>query len=171
MDRSRILALALVLHALATASLAPAHAEVATVRIARQWGLAWMPFVLMERNKIIERRAAEAGLGPIQVEWVQKFHDSNPGTYKVVLASLKEAVDRIHADRRGAAAQYLEVTREKATVDEIVAAISEPLVEFALVPHHTSTIAAFMHRVGSLKAQPPTWKELFFDDVHGLPGS
>src|SRR5262249_7206721 len=52
------------------ASAAAAHAEVGTVRIARQWGLAWMPFVLMERNRIIERRAAEAGLGTVVVEWV-----------------------------------------------------------------------------------------------------
>src|SRR5215470_14426386 len=52
------------------ASAVAAHAEVNTVRIARQWGLAWMPFVLMERDRIIERRAAEAGLGTIKVEWV-----------------------------------------------------------------------------------------------------
>src|SRR5205085_12646184 len=35
-----------------------------------QGRLAWMPFVLMERDRIIERRATEAGLGNVRVEWV-----------------------------------------------------------------------------------------------------
>ena len=46
-----------------------AMAETDTIRIARQWGLAWMPFVLMERERLIEKRAAAAGLGDVKVEW------------------------------------------------------------------------------------------------------
>jgi len=61
--------LSLVLAACALA--APARAEVDTVRIARQWGLAWMPFVPMERDRIIEPRATDAGLGNARVEWVR----------------------------------------------------------------------------------------------------
>jgi NitT/TauT family transport system substrate-binding protein len=28
-----------------------------------------------------------------------------------------------------------------------------------------------MHTVGSIKAKPSTWKDLFFPEVHQLPGS
>jgi NitT/TauT family transport system substrate-binding protein len=28
-----------------------------------------------------------------------------------------------------------------------------------------------MHAVGSIKIKPASWKDLFFPEVHGLPGS
>jgi NitT/TauT family transport system substrate-binding protein len=31
--------------------------------------------------------------------------------------------------------------------------------------------ATFMHSVGSLKAVPKSWKDLFFPEVHDLSGS
>jgi len=29
----------------------------------------------------------------------------------------------------------------------------------------------FMHRIGSIKAKPDSWRDLFFPNVHGSPGS
>jgi NitT/TauT family transport system substrate-binding protein len=29
----------------------------------------------------------------------------------------------------------------------------------------------FMHKIGSIKAKPASWKDLFFPNVHTLPGS
>jgi len=101
----------------------------------------------------------------------QKFRDANPRAYQVVLDSLKEATHLINADKRKAAAEYLEVTKEKASVDQIVEAISDPLVEYSLVPHNAFTVASFMSRIGTLKAKAESWKDLFFSDVHHLPGS
>ena len=101
----------------------------------------------------------------------QKFHDANPKIYRVVLESLSEAIDLINADKRKAAAQYLEITKENMTVDQVVEAISQPLVEYSLVPHNVFAVASFMHRVGSLKGAPESWQDLFFPDVHHLPGS
>jgi NitT/TauT family transport system substrate-binding protein len=40
-----------------------------------------------------------------------------------------------------------------------------------MVPENTMKYAEFMHAVGSIKAMPATWKDLFFPEVHGLPGS
>jgi NitT/TauT family transport system substrate-binding protein len=31
--------------------------------------------------------------------------------------------------------------------------------------------AEFMHRIGSLKNMPESWKDLFFENVHDRPGS
>jgi hypothetical protein len=31
--------------------------------------------------------------------------------------------------------------------------------------------AAFMHRVGSIAVAPKSWKDLFFPEVQGRPGS
>jgi hypothetical protein len=30
---------------------------------------------------------------------------------------------------------------------------------------------SFLHGIGSLKNNPVSWKELFFEEAHGLPGS
>ncbi len=32
-------------------------------------------------------------------------------------------------------------------------------------------LAKFMHNVGMLKVQPESWKDCFFPEVQGLPGS
>jgi NitT/TauT family transport system substrate-binding protein len=100
----------------------------------------------------------------------EKFHDNNPKTYKVVLESLQEALDAINADKRTAAAQYLEITKEKVTVDQVVNSISDPEVQFTLTPHSVYTFASFMHHTGVMKALPPSWKDFFFAEAHGLAG-
>lgn len=61
--RRLLLALALLAGAM------PAHAEVSTVRIARQYGLGFLPLMVMEDQKLFEKRAAEAGLS-VNTEWV-----------------------------------------------------------------------------------------------------
>lgn len=44
-------------------------AEVKEIRIARQHGLGYLPLLVLEDQKLIERRAAEAGLGGVKVTW------------------------------------------------------------------------------------------------------
>jgi NitT/TauT family transport system substrate-binding protein len=59
--------------ALAVAALgaaAPARAEVAEVRLTHQPGMIYMPIILMEQQKLVEKRAAAAGLGDVKVNWV-----------------------------------------------------------------------------------------------------
>jgi len=50
---------------------APASAEVDRVRIGVQPGLTHLPWAVIEHERLIERRAKEAGLGDVKVEW---FH-------------------------------------------------------------------------------------------------
>jgi NitT/TauT family transport system substrate-binding protein len=40
-----------------------------------------------------------------------------------------------------------------------------------MVPENTVKYAEFMHSVGSIKAMPSSWKDLFFPEIHGLAGS
>jgi NitT/TauT family transport system substrate-binding protein len=40
-----------------------------------------------------------------------------------------------------------------------------------MAPESTMKYAEFMHAVGSIKIKPGSWKDLFFPEVHGLPGS
>ena len=46
-----------------------AGAEVTEVRIAKQYGLAYLPLLVMEEHKLIEKHARGAGLGEVTVSW------------------------------------------------------------------------------------------------------
>src|SRR5919199_5333605 len=48
-----------------------ARAEATTLRVAKQSGIAYMQFMVMEDQKMIERQAKAAGLGDITVEFNQ----------------------------------------------------------------------------------------------------
>ncbi len=101
----------------------------------------------------------------------QKFHDANPKTYGAYLAALNAATARSMADPRQAATEYLEVTKEHTTVDELVAIMKEPGFDFGTTPRNTVKVAQFMYRIGAIKEQPRTWQDLFFPEIYGQPGS
>ncbi len=47
----------------------PAMAEVKEVRLAKQHGLGYLPLIIMEEQKLIEKHTKAAGLGDIKVSW------------------------------------------------------------------------------------------------------
>ena len=61
------------LSVIALASLAmpnSSEAEVATIRLAKQYGLAYLPLTIMQEEQLIEKQAAKAGL-TVKTEWLQ----------------------------------------------------------------------------------------------------
>jgi len=55
--------------ALAAVAALPAHAEVSTVRIAQQYGIAYLPLMYMQHEKLLEKHAKQEGLGDVKVTW------------------------------------------------------------------------------------------------------
>src|SRR5215475_10576345 len=47
----------------------PVHAEATTLRVAKQFGLGYLQFMVMQDKRLIETHAKAAGLGDISVEW------------------------------------------------------------------------------------------------------
>lgn len=47
----------------------PAAAEVREVRIAQQFGVAYLPLMVMKNTRLIERQADRLGVGPLKVTW------------------------------------------------------------------------------------------------------
>ena len=47
-----------------------AKAEAKEVRISKGYGILYLPLIVMEQQKLLEKHAAAAGLGPVQVNWV-----------------------------------------------------------------------------------------------------
>jgi NitT/TauT family transport system substrate-binding protein len=102
----------------------------------------------------------------------RRFHDANPQAYAAVLAALDEANAMIRNDP-GAAAQLLIDTGESAglTRDELVEVLRDPAIEFTTVPANFMRYATFMHGIGTLGQLPASWQDLFFPEVHHLPGN
>jgi len=101
----------------------------------------------------------------------EKFRKANPKTYKAVIDALKEATDAINADKKRAAEVYVEEGHGRESVDKILKMMEDPQVHYTMAPEAILPYAQFMHKVGVIKHEPKSWKDLFFPEVHGLPGS
>jgi NitT/TauT family transport system substrate-binding protein len=101
----------------------------------------------------------------------KKFRDENPKTFKAVLDALKEATDSINADKKRAAEIYVREGGGKESADKILKLMSDPQVKYTLAPENVLPYAQFMFRIGTLKNEPKSWKDLFFADIHDMPGT
>jgi NitT/TauT family transport system substrate-binding protein len=101
----------------------------------------------------------------------QKFVDANPQVTKSVVAAMGEAMELIAKDKKRAAQIYLDVTREKTAVDDIVGMLNDPKIAFRLQPSATYPVAEFLHATGRVKNKAASWKDLFVPAAHNLNGS
>jgi len=60
-----------VLAGIVVASALPAFAEVSEVQVAQQYGVSFLPLMLMERDKLVEKHAKASGLGELHVNWAK----------------------------------------------------------------------------------------------------
>jgi hypothetical protein len=51
-----------------------------------------------------------------------------------------------------------------------VAQLNDPGFEFTSQPHRIAYFAAFLNRIGSMKAKVGDWKELFWETAHQQQG-
>jgi len=100
-----------------------------------------------------------------------RFHDQNPKVYQAFLAGFRDAIAEIYRDRPAAAQTYVRLTKEKISAEEVLDLINDPDIEFTMTPKNMMKIVGFMADVGHIKVKPTSWKDLFFPEVHDLPGS
>ena len=95
-----------------------------------------------------------------------KFHDENPKAYAAFVAALKQSFEMIRADKKAAAQVLLDSMGGKGwTVGRELAhhARRSPKINYTTKPENVMKYATFMHEIGSLKNEPASIKELFFD--------
>jgi NitT/TauT family transport system substrate-binding protein len=101
-----------------------------------------------------------------------KFRDDNPRLYAAFLSALHEATAFIQHRARAAAAIYLSMTGDRKTsLDDLTGMLADPQLRFTLVPENVVKFASFKVRIGAVRNPPESWKDLFFPDIHDLPGS
>ena len=102
----------------------------------------------------------------------KRFHDDNPKLYAAVIAAQQDANALIKRDPAKAAEIYLRLANDKKnSLEAMTRMVSDPDFDYTIVPLKVAMFADFMQRVGRLPAKPDSWRDLFFPEIHGLPGS
>ena len=105
------------------------------------------------------------------VAWASTtFRNENPKTFEAIFAAIEEATKFIAGNKRLAADIYLKVSLEKETLKGILTLLGDPDIDFELAPRKTQIFADFKFKIGAIKKRPESWKDMFFPNVHALPG-
>jgi NitT/TauT family transport system substrate-binding protein len=123
-------------------------------------------------HKVLSSYEVLGGPATFVIGWTtSRFVAVNPRTYAAFVAALEEAIDFINSDRRAAAELYLKVSKSKESMESVLKMLDDPDIRFTLTPNGIIKMAEFMHKIGSIRNRPGSWKDLFFSNVHHLPGS
>jgi NitT/TauT family transport system substrate-binding protein len=101
-----------------------------------------------------------------------KFYTENPKTVSAVLAATKEAMSLIQANKEEAAGIYVEQAKgKKSDIPSYVTMLNDPDLAFSPAPSGIMKYAEFMRKIGTIKSEPSSWKDMFIAEAHNLPGS
>jgi NitT/TauT family transport system substrate-binding protein len=106
------------------------------------------------------------------VVWAMaKLYEGEPKVVQAFLAALKIALKEINDDPSGSAALWIKADKSKLTAAEAEKIIRDPENKWTLTPEKVMTVAGYMGRVKMIPIAPKTWKDMFVDAIHDLPGS
>jgi NitT/TauT family transport system substrate-binding protein len=123
-------------------------------------------------HRVISSYEVLGGPATFNTIWTSgKFHDQNPKTYRAVLAALEEATAMINADKKAMGALWLKAENSKLAPDFVEKILADPENVFTTTPQNVMKYAQFMHKTGTIKELPASWKDLFFPEIHDKKGS
>jgi NitT/TauT family transport system substrate-binding protein len=123
-------------------------------------------------RKVVDSYDVLGGPHTFNVVWAStRFRDENPKIVEAFVAALDEAVKFINANRKEAAEIWVRAENSRMPAAEAERIIRLPENEWTMTPKKVMAYADFMSRNGLIPARPESWKDLFFPEMHGLPGS
>lgn len=123
-------------------------------------------------HTVLDANEVWGGPSTFSVAYTSKrFHERNPKLYQAVYNALDEATTMVNQDTRKASAYWIEDGESKLSVDFVQSIAGGKGVTWTMVPQRTQQIAKFMNDVGTLKVMPDSWKDYFFPEAYGMPGS
>ncbi len=112
------------------------------------------------------------GPSTFNVVWATtQFAGANPKIFEAFAAALDEAIAVIRTDRAAAADTYVRLGRDGSDLALIESILADPQVIFTTTPQAMGRFVDFMTRTDMIKRKPVDWKEMFFPNVHGTPGT
>jgi NitT/TauT family transport system substrate-binding protein len=100
-----------------------------------------------------------------------KLYEGEPKLVQAFLAALNEAMKEIKADPHAAAELWVKADKSKIPVADAEKIIRDPENQWTTTPRKTMVFADYMSRVKMIPVKPASWKDMFIDAVHNLPGS
>jgi NitT/TauT family transport system substrate-binding protein len=123
-------------------------------------------------HKVLDSYEVLGGPHTFNAVWATtKLYKENHVVVEAFLAALDDAIQQIAKDPAEAARLWVKNENSKIPVAEIERMIRLPENEWTMVPKKIMAYADFMNRVGLMSAKPTQWQDVFFDDIHKLPGS
>jgi NitT/TauT family transport system substrate-binding protein len=135
------------------------------------------PFMYQELEdkrvrKVLDSYEVLGGPHTFNVVWATtKFYNENRKVVEAFLAAFEDAMKQIAADPAAAAALWVKAEHARLTPAYIEKIIRLPENEWTMVPKKITAYAEFMNRIGMLQVKPASWRDVFFEDTHKLPGS
>jgi len=113
--------------------------------------------------------------GPMSLNLIfatERFHDADPVVCRAFQEGLAEAMDIINSDRSSAVRIYLDNDSSGGTETSFIAhVLDDPALVFTVVPHGVLGAVGFMHKIGIIKNDPESLKDMFFSDAPILEGN
>ena len=135
------------------------------------------PFMYQEFQDKRVRRVLNSydvfgGPHTFNVVWATaKLYEGEPKLVQAFLSALDIAMKDIQADPAAAAALWVKADKSTLTPADAEKIIRDPENKWTLTPEKVMVFADYMARVGMVPAKPASWKDMFVDAIHNLPGS
>ena len=100
----------------------------------------------------------------------KQTRDKNPTLFKAVGNALETSIKMCNADKDAAAVLWKKAQNASESIDELRALLDDPGFEFTSQPHRIATFAAFLKRIGTMKTEVGSWKELFWETAYDQQG-
>jgi NitT/TauT family transport system substrate-binding protein len=123
-------------------------------------------------HKVLDSYQAAGGPHTFNLVWAsEKWVKANAGAARAFVEALREATDFVAQKPAEAARLYATSEKSKSSAEEILAIMKQDGIKYTMTPSGLLKFAAFMNRIGMIKAVPANWQDYAFEHLHGLPGS
>lgn len=125
------------------------------------------PYVVADSADIIP-----GGISQAQLFTTTKFADANPKAVLAIKAAALEAIDLLVNNTEKAVSMYREASGDKTPLPDLLAMLKQPgMMNFDPTPHGTMVFAAHLHKIGTIKTMPTSWKDYYLPTAHDRNGS
>jgi NitT/TauT family transport system substrate-binding protein len=123
-------------------------------------------------RKVLDSYDVLGGPHTFNLVWSQgKLAKEEPKLIRAFVAALDRSIAHIKADPADAASTWTKAEKSRMSAAEAEKMIRLPENEWTMTPKKIMAYAEFMARTGVIPTKPDTWKDLFFEDIHTMPGS
>ena len=123
-------------------------------------------------HRVLNSYDVFGGPHTFNVVWASaKLYEGEPKIVQAFLSAMRIAMKEINDDPAGSAALWVKADKSKLTPAAAEKIIRDKENKWTMTPEKVMVVADYMGRVKMIPVTPKSWKDMFIDAVHDLPGS